>query len=106
LKKDARGSPDVIVFFTMRKSELARRLEQLAQRLGSTGALWIAWPKKSSGIETDLAQNDVMDIGLAACGGDLVDNKVCAIDERWSGLRFVIRKERRAGWPHGARSRR
>jgi hypothetical protein len=93
----------VILFFTISKSELARRFEQLASRLGPTGALWIAWPKKSSGIESDLAQDEVMEIGLGAFGGDLVDNKVCAIDERWSGLRFVVRKECRAGWPPRAR---
>jgi hypothetical protein len=56
--------------------------------LAPAGGLWAAWPKKSSGVATDLDENVVREIGLAA---GLVDNKVCAIDETWSGLRFVIR---------------
>ena len=54
----------------------------------TAGGLWIAWPKRASGVPTDLDENVVRDVGLAA---GLVDNKVCAIDETWSGLRFVIR---------------
>jgi hypothetical protein len=50
--------------------------------------LWIAWPKRASGVETDLSENAVRELGLAA---GLVDNKVCAIDQTWSGLRFVYR---------------
>jgi hypothetical protein len=92
----ARGPLDVIVFFTRRKVELERRFDKLSRLLEPAGGLWIAWPKKSSSVESDLSQSVVMEIGLA---GDLVDNKNCAIDETWSGLRFVVRKERRAGWP-------
>ena len=87
---------DVIVFFTTSRGELARRFERLAHSLDPAGGLWIAWPKKSSGVETDLDQSVVMEIGLAT---PLVDNKVCSIDETWSGLRFVVRKENREGWP-------
>ena len=87
---------DVIVFFTTRRAELARRFGALSRALDPAGGLWIAWPKKSSGVATDLDQEAVMEIGLAT---KLVDNKVCAIDDTWSGLRFVVRKEHRAGWP-------
>jgi hypothetical protein len=87
---------DVILFFTRRRDELERRFTELARRLQPAGALWIGWPKKSSGVESDLDEAAVMEIGLAE--GDLVDNKFCAIDETWSGLRFVVRKERRALW--------
>ncbi len=88
------GEPpyDVIVFFTSRKGELARRFGGLARRLAPAGGLWVGWPKQSSSIETDLSDSLVRDIGLAA---GLVDNKVCAIDETWSALRFVIRAEDR-----------
>lgn len=91
-----RGPLDVIVFFTVRKSDLAKRFMTLACALDPAGGLWIGWPKKASGVDTDLDQAAVMDIGLAT---GLVDNKVCAIDDVWSGLRFVVRKENRAGWP-------
>ncbi|MFL5313321.1 MAG: DUF3052 domain-containing protein [Myxococcales bacterium] len=83
-----RGAADVVVFFTDRSTELRRRFAQLARGLDTAGGLWIAWPKKASGMATDLDENAVREIGLAA---GLVDNKVCAIDETWSGLRFVFR---------------
>jgi hypothetical protein len=92
---------DVIVFFTTRRSDLTRRFDKLARALDPAGGLWIAWPKGSSAIQTDLTENVVMDVGLPRLGRSLVDNKVCAIDEDWSGLRFVVRRERRAGWPPG-----
>ncbi len=87
---------DVIVFFAAKRAELAKRFAALAHSLDAAGGLWIAWPKKSSGVGTDLDQAKVMEIGLAT---ELVDNKVCAIDDTWSGLRFVVRKQHRAGWP-------
>jgi hypothetical protein len=89
---------DLIVFFTTSRRELAKRFERLAHSLQPAGGLWIAWPKKSSGVETDLDESAVMEIGLAT---PLVDNKVCAIDDTWSGLRFVVRRENREGWPPG-----
>jgi hypothetical protein len=82
------GIHDVIVFFTKKRSELERRLPALRQRLAPAGGLWIAWPKKSSGVATDLTFDPVQKAGLAL---GLVDNKVCAVDETWSGLRFVVR---------------
>jgi hypothetical protein len=79
---------DVIVFFTASRAELAKRFASVARRLTEAGGLWIAWPKKAAKMETDLTEDVVRAIGLDA---GLVDNKVCAIDEVWSGLRFVVR---------------
>jgi hypothetical protein len=84
----ARGPLDVIVAFFESRSALAHRLPALRDALDPAGGLWIAWPKRSSGVETDLGDGVVRELGLAA---GLVDNKVCAIDEVWSGLRFVYR---------------
>lgn len=86
--KQLRAPLDVIVCFTKSESELLRRFGELAAKLSPTGGLWIAWPKKAAGVATDLNENVVRQTGLET---GLVDNKVCAIDETWSGLRFVIR---------------
>jgi hypothetical protein len=86
--KHARAPLDVIVFFTKSESELWKHFGELAAKLAPAGGLWIGWPKKASGVATDLTENIVRQIGLEV---GLVDNKVCAIDETWSGLRFVIR---------------
>lgn len=83
---------DVIVFFTKRRSELERRFGTLAGRLTPAGGLWIAWPKRASKVPTDMTEDVVREIALPA---GLVDNKVCAIDEIWSGLRVVHRRENR-----------
>jgi hypothetical protein len=77
----------IVAFFDQRRL-LERRLPALRSALQPAGGLWIAWPKRSSGVSTDLDENVIRDCGLAA---GLVDNKVCAIDPVWSGLRFVIR---------------
>jgi hypothetical protein len=83
------GEPfDVILAFCDRRSELERRLPRLAQALDPAGGLWIAWPKRASGVPTDVTEDLVRDLGLAA---GLVDNKVCAVDQVWSGLRLVYR---------------
>src|SRR5262249_14748358 len=90
LRTDLRGTApfDVLVFFTTDRAALARAFADLAQRLTPTGGLWVAWPKRTSGVVTDLTENEVRAVGLEA---GLVDNKVCAIDDTWSGLRFVWR---------------
>ena len=80
---------DVIVLFTSRRADLERRFAALAARLEPNGGLWIAWPKKASGVATDLGDGVVRAVGLS---GGLVDNKVCAVDDTWSGLRFVVRR--------------
>ena len=82
------GPLDLIVAFTRSRAELARDFSRLAALLAPAGMLWIGWPKKSSGVATDLTEDVVRGVGLAA---GLVDTKVCAIDEVWSGLRFVVR---------------
>jgi hypothetical protein len=83
-----RGPLDVVLLFVRSERELRTKFGKLAARLSPAGGLWIAWPKKTSGVVTDLSENPIRDIGLAA---GLVDNKVCAVDEVWSGLRFVKR---------------
>lgn len=88
VRTQARGKLDVIVFFATRRRELERRFPVMARALELNGGLWVAWPKKASGVATDLTFEPVQEIGLE-CG--LVDNKVCAIDDSWSGLRFVYR---------------
>ena len=85
---------DVIVLFLVDRSSLQRRFEEAARRLRPNGGLWVAWPKKASGVATDLTEDRVREVALAT---GLVDNKVCAIDETWSGLRCVYRvADRRA----------
>jgi len=88
VRRSLRGMLDVIVAFHIDRSALERRLPALRGALAPAGGLWIAWPKRSSGIETDVSETVVRELGLAA---GLVDNKVCAIDEVWSGLRLVYR---------------
>ena len=83
-----RGPLDVVVAFYVRRSALERRLPGLKAAIDPAGGLWIAWPKRASGVATDVSENVVRELGLAA---GLVDNKVCAIDEVWSGLRLVYR---------------
>lgn len=85
---------DVIVLFAPDRRSLAARFHRAAASLSPSGGLWIAWPKKTSGVTTDLSESVVRELGLAA---GLVDNKVCAVDETWSALRFVIRLKDRPG---------
>jgi hypothetical protein len=88
VKPRATGPLDVIVFFTRSRVELERRLPVLRRAMDPAAGLWIAWPKRASGVETDVTEDVARQLGLA---NRLVDNKVAAIDETWSGLRFVIR---------------
>jgi hypothetical protein len=89
VRRRAQGTGfDVIVAFCERRSQLRRGLPRWRAALHQAGGLWIAWPKRASGTETDLGEGVVRELGLAA---GLVDNKVCAIDQTWSGLRLVIR---------------
>lgn len=82
------GTADVIVLFTTSRADLEERLPGARAAMEPNGGLWVAWPKRASGVPTDLTENVVREVGLAAA---LVDNKVCAIDDTWSGLRLVIR---------------
>ena len=82
------GAVDVAILFAVGAATVRARFADLAASLEPAGGLWIAWPKRSSGVATELDENVVREIGLA---DGLVDNKVCAIDATWSGLRFVWR---------------
>jgi hypothetical protein len=88
VKSRALGPLDVIVLFVTRRAELERRFERLRAAMDSAAGFWVAWPKRASGVETDMTEDVAREVGLAR---GLVDNKVCAIDETWSGLRLVIR---------------
>jgi hypothetical protein len=79
---------DFVLLFVKSQKELANRFPLSATRLKPDGMLWVSWPKKSSGVESDLTENVVRDIGLSA---GLVDVKVCAVDDVWSRLKFVFR---------------
>ena len=84
----AGGKADVIVSFHTRRAELERRLPALRALMVPAAGLWVAWPKRASKVETDITEDVVREIALPT---GLVDNKVCAIDATWSGLRLVIR---------------
>ena len=88
VKPVTRGALDFAMLFVRKASELKKGFPRLRDRLESNGVLWVAWPKKASGVETDLSDNIVRVIGLDL---GLVDVKVCAVDEIWSGLKFVRR---------------
>jgi hypothetical protein len=79
---------DFVMIFTKSRVELAREFPRMAKLLSPAGMLWVSWPKKSSGVATDVDENSVRDIGLDA---GLVDVKVCAVTDVWSGLKFVRR---------------
>lgn len=79
---------DVVLFFVTRRSELGRRFPALVRSLDPAGRLWVAWPKKTSGLETDLSFGAVQSLGLSA---GLVDNKSASIDDAFQGLQFVVR---------------
>jgi hypothetical protein len=88
VKGQVRKPLDVAVAFFTRRSQLERRYQRLGEAVHPDGGLWIAWPKRSSGVETDLTEDVVREVALA---NGMVDNKVCAIDNTWSGLRLVYR---------------
>lgn len=81
---------DLVLLFVTSERALARNFAKLSEKLATNGMIWIAWPKKSSGVTTDLSFEHVQRIGLDE---GLVDVKICAIDETWSGLKFVHRKK-------------
>ncbi len=83
---------DVVVLFVTERRELERRFAAVAEAVRPAGGFWVAWPKRSSKVRTDLTEDVLREVGLPK---GLVDNKVCAITDVWSGLRFVWRKENR-----------
>ena len=84
----SRGKLDFALLFAENFGHLARSFAKLRDRLESNGMLWVSWPKKASGVATDLTETTVREYGL---NNGLVDVKVCAIDDTWSGLKFVRR---------------
>ena len=88
-----RKALDFALLFVKSEKELTVGFSQYAARLNPSGMLWVSWPKKSSGVITDLSETNVRTIGLAA---GLVDVKICAVDDVWSGLKFVFRLKDRA----------
>ena len=92
LPRSSSTPADVIICFVTASKDLEKRLPAAAAKLAQNGGLWIAWPKKASKVPTDMTEQVIRDVALPT---GLVDNKVCAIDDTWSGLRLVIRKELR-----------
>jgi hypothetical protein len=88
----AQGKADVVVAFFVERAAFERRIDALGRMIFPAGGLWIAWPKRASGLATTMNEHVVREVALPL---GLVDNKVCAIDETWSGLRLVWRVERR-----------
>jgi len=89
VKTSLRGDVDVAVCFVLERRALARRIEALRRAIAPDGMAWIAWPKRASGVATDITEDVVRDVALPT---GLVDVKVCAIDDTWSGLKLVVRK--------------
>ncbi|MFQ5947436.1 MAG: DUF3052 domain-containing protein [Acidimicrobiia bacterium] len=87
---------DVILLFVRQEAALHTAFRGALRKLDTAGGLWVVWPKRASGVSTDLTFEVVQRIGLES---GLVDNKIAAIDATWSGLRFVVRKEHREDWP-------
>ena len=93
---------DVVIAFVTKRADLAARIAAVRPRLAQDGGLWIAWPKRTSKVPTEVTEDVVRELALPT---GLVDNKVCAIDDTWSGLRLVIRRELRADVRSAPRSR-
>ena len=81
-----------IHFFVKRRSDLEKQIHRLLKTLANDGTLWVSWPKKSAGMESDITEDVIRAVALPL---GLVDVKVCAVDETWSGLKLMIRRERR-----------
>jgi hypothetical protein len=94
VRRDLDGADpvDVTVLFVTERHELAARLDGIRRRMAQDGGFWVGWPKKSSKVPTDITEDVIREVALPT---GLVDNKVCAIDDVWSGLRLVIRREHR-----------
>lgn len=91
-RRASQAAYGIVLVFCPDRAALERRFVPLTARLARAGALWVAWPKRASRVPTDLTENVVRDAGLAA---GLVDVKVIAIDDTWSGLKFVVRRRDR-----------
>ena len=87
------GHRDLVLIFVTRQVDLVARIPALTSAIAPDGMIWVAWPKRASKIETDMTEDVIREIVLPS--SSLVDVKVCAIDQIWSGLKLVIRKEHR-----------
>ena len=92
MRKSIGRSPDVVVLFAKHRAQLERRIDEAAHAIFPSGSIWVGWPKRSSNVATDMTEDVVREIALPL---GLVDTKVCAISDVWSGLRVVWRKELR-----------
>jgi hypothetical protein len=92
VRRQARGHCDVVVAFYTQRSKLDDEIEKLSRLITVSGGLWVAWPKKASKVVTDITDHLVRDVALSL---GMVDNKVCAIDVTWTGLRLVWRVSQR-----------
>lgn len=92
VSKNLRKDVDIFHFFTRCSSELRSELPKLIKAIDQNGMIWVSWPKKSSGVSSTVTEDTVREVALPL---GLVDVKVCAVDETWSGLKLVIRKELR-----------
>ncbi len=86
---------DLVIVFDTDQATLRERFRAAMARIPADGAIWVGWPKRSSGVATDITEDRLREMFLPT---GMVDNKVCAIDHIWSGLRFVVRKELRSAW--------
>ncbi len=93
VRESLKGQPlDVVVLFVTARKQLEQQLAKVRKAMALACGFWVAWPKKASGVATDMTEHVVRELALPT---GLVDNKVCAVDETWSGLRLVIRVELR-----------
>ena len=89
---------DVALVFVLRRADLEKRWPKITTALVANGGFWVAWPKKASKVRTDMTEDVVREVALPK---GLVDNKVCAVNDVWSGLRLVVRVENRPTWTGG-----
>jgi hypothetical protein len=91
----AKSDIEFVHLFATSASNLKRKLESYRKKIVPSGVIWVSWPKKSSGVKTDVSEDTIRDVALPM---GLVDVKVCAVDEVWSGLKLMIRKKERMAW--------
>jgi len=91
----AKSDMEFVHLFATSASQLKSKLESVRKRIVPGGVIWVSWPKKSSGVKSDITEDGIRDLALPM---GLVDVKVCAVDEVWSGLKLVIRRTERTAW--------
>ncbi len=92
--KESEKEVAFVHLFVSERQTLEKNLKQLRKLIADAGLLWVSWPKKSSGVPTDVTEDTIREVALPL---GLVDVKVCAVDETWSGLKLMVRRENRAG---------